>query len=213
MYFGGHIEVELIPQGTLAARLRAAGSGIPAFFTPTGAGTIYAMGGMPIKYATDGSGRVEIESRPRETRLFNGREYVMEEAIHADVSLVKAWKADTRGNLVFRGTSRNSNPDIAMAGKTTIAEAEEIVEAGSIHPDEVHLPGIYVDKLILATDDEKRIERMKTRTLNDSIMNPCEDGRERMMRRVAKEFKDGMYVNLGKLLNAFVLVSPLFCFE
>jgi 3-oxoacid CoA-transferase len=196
MYFEGKIEVELIPQGSLAARLRAAGSGVPAFYTPTGSGTVYANGGIPIKFASDGSGRVEIESQPRETRMFNGREYVLEEAIHADVSLVKAWKADTRGNLVFRGTSRNSNPDVAMAGKITIAEAEEIVEAGSIHPDDIHLPGIYVHKVIMATRNEKRIERLREFEPSGRAKIQV-GGRERIMRRVAKEFKDGMYVNLG----------------
>jgi len=196
MYFSGKIEVELIPQGTLAAKLKSAGAGIPAFYTPTGAGTVYANGGIPIKFYSDGSGRVEIESQPLEKRVFQGREYVMEEAIHADVSLVKAWKADRRGNLVFRGTSRNSNPDVAMAGKITIAEAEEIVETGTIHPDEVHLSGIYVDKVILATDNEKRIERLREINIENSGTSK-DRKRERIMRRIAKEFRDGMSINLG----------------
>eukprot|EP00566_Odontella_aurita_P005581 CAMPEP_0113557792 /NCGR_PEP_ID=MMETSP0015_2-20120614/17986_1 /TAXON_ID=2838 /ORGANISM="Odontella" /LENGTH=567 /DNA_ID=CAMNT_0000459253 /DNA_START=165 /DNA_END=1864 /DNA_ORIENTATION=+ /assembly_acc=CAM_ASM_000160 len=205
MFFGGELEVELTPQGTIAARLRAAGAGIPAFYTPTGAGTIYAEGGIPIKYKSDGSMIPEIESPPREVREFPDRDgitrkYVMEEALHADVSLVKAWKADTRGNLVFRGTARNANPDCAMAGRVCIAEAEEIVEAGELSPDEIHLPGVYVHRLIHAADNEKRIERLKVTTAPDENGDKAKvigGGRGRIMRRTAREFKDGMYVNLG----------------
>lgn len=194
-FFDGTLEVELTPQGTIAQRMRAAGSGIPAFFTPTGAGTVYAKGGIPIKFKTDGSKEVEIESQPRPTQEFDGHEYVMEYALKGDVSLVKAWKADTRGNLVFRGTAQNSNPDAAMAGKITIAEAEEIVEAGALDPNEVHLPGIYVHKLIKATDNEKKIERLRLQ--EKGSIGVIKGGRGRIMRRAAKEFKDGMYVNLG----------------
>ena len=200
MYLGGKLEVELTPQGTLAERLRAGGSGIPAFFTPTAAGTVIAAGGFPIKYKSDGSGAVEISSKPRETRLFNGREYVMEEAIVGDISLVKAWKADTRGNLVFRGTARNFNPDCAKSGKFCIAEVEHIVEAGELHPDEVHLPGIFVHRVVKATSNEKRIEQRTEQAEGDNNANakPVLKGeRGRIVRRAAKEFKDGMYVNLG----------------
>lgn len=172
-----------------------AGSGIPAFFTPTGAGTVYANGGIPIKFKNDGSMDVEIESQPRPTQIFDGHEYVMEYALRGDVSLVKAWKADTRGNLVFRGTAQNANPDAAMAGKLTIAEAEEIVEAGELDPNEVHLPGIYVHKLIKATDNEKKIERLRLQEKGSNGV--VKGGRGRIMRRAAKEFRDGMYVNLG----------------
>lgn len=204
MFFGGDLEVELTPQGTIAARLRAAGAGVPAFYTPTGAGTIYAEGGIPIKYKRDGSMEAEIESSPREVREFPDRDgvvrrYVMEEAIHADVALVKAWKADTRGNLVFRGTARNANPDCAMAGRVCIAEAEEIVEAGELSPDEIHLPGVYVHRLIHAADNEKRIERLKETSPdeNGGKKSVIGGGRGRIMRRAAREFGDGMYVNLG----------------
>ena len=124
----GELEVELTPQGTLAERLRAGGAGIPAFYTPCAAGTIVQEGGTPVKYRADGS--VEIESEPRELRNFDGRDYVMERAIKGDFSLVKAWKADTRGNLVFKGTARNFNVDAATAGKVCIAEVEEIVGVG-----------------------------------------------------------------------------------
>jgi 3-oxoacid CoA-transferase len=182
-FFGGTLEVELTPQGTIAARMRAAGAGIPAFFTPTGAGTVYANGGVPIKFKADGSHEVELESKPRPTQVFDGREYVMEYALKSDVSLVKAWKADTRGNLVFRGTAQNSNPDAAMAGRITLVEAEEIVE------------GVYVQKVIKAASNEKRIERLRLQEKN--VGGVVKGARGRIMRRAAKEFQDGMYVNLG----------------
>lgn len=138
-YLGGELELEFNPQGTLAERLRAGGAGIPAFFTATGYGTIVAEG--------------------KETREFDGKHYVMESALVADVALVKAWKADKAGNLVFRKTARNFNPACAMAGKTCIAEVEELVETGSIDPDHVHLPGIYVDRIVVNANPEKRIEQ------------------------------------------------------
>ncbi|MFA6986825.1 MAG: CoA transferase subunit A [Arenimonas sp.] len=142
-YLAGELELEFNPQGTLAERLRAGGAGIPAFFTRTGYGTIVAQG--------------------KETREFDGHEYVMETALHADVSLVKAWKADKAGNLVFRKTARNFNPACAMAGKVCVAEVEEIVEVGAIDPDHVHLPGIYVDRLVHNPHPEKRIEQRTVR--------------------------------------------------
>jgi 3-oxoacid CoA-transferase len=197
-FFGGRLEVELTPQGTIAARMKAAGAGMPAFFTPTGAGTVYANGGVPIKFKNDGSHEVEIESQPKPTQVFDGREYVMEYALKGDVSLVKAWKADTRGNLVFRGTSQNSNPDAGMAGKITLAEAEHIVEAGELDPNEIHLPGIYVHKVIQAVDNEKPIERLRLKDKESNGVGVVKGGRARIMRRAAKEFRDGMYVNLGK---------------
>ena len=143
-YLAGELELEFNPQGTLAERLRAGGAGIPAFFTRTGYGTIVAEG--------------------KETREFDGHQYVMETALKADVSLVKAWKADTAGNLVFRKTARNFNPAAAMAGNLCIAEVEEIVELGAIDPDHVHLPGIYVDRIVLNPTPEKRIEQRTVRT-------------------------------------------------
>ena len=146
-YLGGELELEFNPQGTLAERLRAGGAGIPAFFTATGYGTIVAEG--------------------KETREFNGKHYVMETALMADVSLVKAWKADTAGNLVFRKTARNFNPACAMAGKVCIAEVEEVVEVGAIDPDHVHLPGIYVDRIVHNPTPEKRIEQRTVRTAGD----------------------------------------------
>lgn len=195
-YLTGELEVELTPQGTLAERLRAGGAGIPAFFTPTAYGTIIQEGGFTIKYAPDGK-TTEIASEPRETREFDGRNYVMEEAITGDFAIVKAWKGDTAGNLKFRGTAMNFNKDCAQAGKITIAEVEELVEPGELHPDEIDVSGIYVQRIIQGPAYEKRIERV-TITEDDAgaakKVNPI---RERIIKRAAKEFKDGMYVNLG----------------
>ena len=193
-YLTGELEVELTPQGTLAERLRAGGAGIPAFFTSTAAGTIVQEGGSPIKYNTDGS--VQIESSPKETKVFDSKEYVLEEAIKGDFSLVKAWKADTRGNLIFKGTARNFNPECAAAGKICIAEVEEIVEAGELDPNEIHLSGIYVNRLILGNSYEKRIEK-RTIDTGESGVAGLNEARMRIVKRAAKEFKDGMYVNLG----------------
>lgn len=193
-YLSGELEVELTPQGTLAERIRAGGAGIPAFFTQTGYGTLIHEGGSPIKY--DGQGNVEIESQSRETRQFGGLHYVMEEAISGDFALIKAWKADTSGNLVFRRTARNFNPPIARAAKTTVAEVEEIVEAGTIAPEDVHVPNVYVQRVFKGLRFEKKIERRTVRKGDDQSagMNPV---RERIIRRAALEFRDGMYANLG----------------
>ncbi|EGC28663.1 hypothetical protein DICPUDRAFT_100069 [Dictyostelium purpureum] len=203
-YLKGELEVELTPQGNLAERLRAGGAGIPAFYTATGVGTVLVEeGGFPIKYAADGSGKVEIKSEPRPVKEFNGRKYCLEEAITGDYAIIKAWKADTRGNLVFRNTARNFNPPMATAAKITIAEVEEIVEAGEIKPDEVHLPGIYVHRVVKGPSFEKRIERL---TVQKESGAPAADAkpkneaavkRERIVRRAALEFEDGMYCNLG----------------
>ena len=146
-FLGGELELEFNPQGTLAERLRAGGAGIPAFFTRTGYGTVVAEG--------------------KETRQFDGHWYVMETALKADVSLVKAWKADTAGNLVFRRTARNFNPACAMAGAVCVAEVEEVVPVGAIDPDHVHLPGIYVDRIVLNATPEKRIEQRTVRAAGE----------------------------------------------
>ena len=138
-YLAGELQLEFTPQGTLAEKLRAGGAGIPAFYTRTGVGTQVAEG--------------------KETREFDGHVYVMERALLPEVSLVKAWKADKSGNLVFRRTARNFNPAVAMAGKITVVEVEEIVETGSFDPDAVHLPGIYVHRIVLNAHPEKRIEK------------------------------------------------------
>lgn len=138
-YLSGELEVELVPQGTLAERIRAGGAGIPAFYTPAGVGTPLAEG--------------------REVRTFNGKDYLLEMGLVADFSLVKAWKGDTMGNLIYNKTSRNFNPMMAAAGKVTIAEVEELVEPGALNPDDIHTPSVYVQRIIECTNYEKRIER------------------------------------------------------
>jgi 3-oxoacid CoA-transferase subunit A len=160
-YLSGELEVELVPQGTLAERLRAGGCGIPAFFTPAGGGTQIAEGGLPWRYAPDGG--VAVASPPKETRAFGGRDYVLEEAITTDFALVRAAKGDRHGNLVFDKSAMNFNPLCAMAGRVTVAEVEELVEPGELDPEHVHLPGIFVQRVVLVTDNEKRIERRTVR--------------------------------------------------
>ncbi|MBO1337945.1 CoA transferase subunit A [Streptomyces sp. VRA16 Mangrove soil] len=160
-YLSGELEVELTPQGTLAERLRAGGSGIPAFFTPAGVGTQVEEGGLPWLYAADGS--VAVASPAKEVREFGGRRYLLEEAITADFALVRAEVADRHGNCVFHSAARNFNPLAAMAGRTTLVEAERIVEAGELAPDAVHLPGVYVDRIVAADPTDKRIERRTVR--------------------------------------------------
>lgn len=167
-YLSGELEVELTPQGTLAERMRAGGSGIPGFYTITGAGTQVAEGGLPWKYDADGN--VEIASPPKETKVFataeGEKEFVLEHAIVADFGLVRAWKGDRHGNLVFRDSARNFNPLAAMCGRITIAEVEELVEPGELDPNEVHTPGVYVQRVVELTPEQaadKRIERVTTR--------------------------------------------------
>jgi 3-oxoacid CoA-transferase/3-oxoacid CoA-transferase subunit A len=160
-FLKGELEVELVPQGTFAERIRAGGAGIPAFFTPTGAGTQVSEGGLPMLYAADGS--VRKASPKKETRDFGGRLHVLEPAIQADFALIKAWKGDRLGNLVFRKTARNFSPMMAAAAKTTIAEVEELVPAGLLDPDQIHTPCIYVDRLLVGPKYEKRIEQRTVR--------------------------------------------------
>jgi 3-oxoacid CoA-transferase subunit A len=160
-YLGGEVEVELTPQGTLAERLRAGGVGIPAFFTPAGVGTPISDGGLPWRYAADGS--VAIASPPKETRVFGEKRYVLEEAITADFALVHALLGDTDGNLVFNETAMNFNPLCAMAGRITIAQVEQLVEPGSIDPAAVHLPGVFVDRIVHTGTQTKRIEKRTVR--------------------------------------------------
>ncbi|MCF6378060.1 CoA transferase subunit A [Nocardioides KLBMP 9356] len=167
-YLSGELEVELTPQGTLAERMRAGGSGIPGFYTATGVGTQVAEGGLPWKY--DDSGNVVVASPPKETKVFataeGEKEYVLEEAIVADFGLVRAWKGDRHGNLVYRQSSRNFNPLAAMCGRVTIAEVEELVEPGELDPNDVHTPGVYVQRVVALTPEQaadKRIEKTTTR--------------------------------------------------
>ena len=160
-YLGGELEVELTPQGTLAERLRAGGAGIPAFFTPAGVGSPVSDGGLPWRYAADGS--VAISSPPKEVREFGGKRYVLEEAINADFALVHAQLGDTDGNLVFNKTAMNFNPLAAMAGRITIAQVEELVEPGQIDPAAVHLAGVFVKRIVHTGPQEKKIEKRTVR--------------------------------------------------
>jgi 3-oxoacid CoA-transferase subunit A len=172
-YLGGELEVELTPQGTLAERMRAGGSGIPAFFTASGVGTLVSEGGLPWRYAVDGS--VLVESPPKETRLLGAlgaeREYVLEEAIVTDFALVRAAVGDRHGNLVFEKSARNFNPVAGMAGRITIAEVDTLVEPGEIDPDDVHLAGIYVDRIVQLSPEDAAdlpIELVTTRERTES---------------------------------------------
>ncbi len=167
-YLHGELEVELTPQGTLAERLRAGGAGIAAFFTATGVGTQVAEGGLPWRYGSDGS--VQVASPAKETREFDvagqRRGYVLETALTPDFALVRAARGDRHGNLVFHESARNFNPLCAMAGRVTIAEVEELVPPGELDPDQIHLPGIYVQRVVALAPDQvadKRIERRTTR--------------------------------------------------
>ncbi|MFE6366047.1 CoA transferase subunit A [Streptomyces sp. NPDC057806] len=162
-YLAGELEVELVPQGTLAERLRAGGSGIPAFYTPAGVGTPVADGGIPWRHRADGS--VAVASPVKEIRAFGGRQYVLEEGITCDFALVRAARADRYGNLVFHKSARNFNPLVAMAGRITIAEVEELVEPGRLGPDEVHLPGVFVQRVVLLTAEQAAAKPIERRTV------------------------------------------------
>ncbi|MFE5243267.1 MULTISPECIES: CoA transferase subunit A [unclassified Streptomyces] len=164
-YLGGELELELIPQGTLAERLRAGGAGIPAFYTPAGVGTQVADGGLPWRY--DGEGGVAVASPPKEVRDFDGTEYVLEHSIRTDFALVRAAKGDRHGNLVFNKSTRNFNPLAAMAGRITIAEVEELVEPGEIDPDHVHLPGIFVQRVVALTAEQAVDKKVEKRTITE----------------------------------------------
>jgi 3-oxoacid CoA-transferase len=180
-YLAGNIELEMVPQGTLAEKLRCGGSGIPAFYTRTGVGTVVERGGLPIKYKKQGAPEVsvrncdgttpvkhptpftsefvpEIVASPKQVDEFGGERFLRESSLVCDFGLVKAWKGDTLGNLIFRGTAQNFNPDVARAGKFTIAEVEELVPAGTFKPEEVHLPGVFVNRIVQGTQYDRRIE-------------------------------------------------------
>uniref|UniRef100_A0A4W4GQF8 Succinyl-CoA:3-ketoacid-coenzyme A transferase n=1 Tax=Electrophorus electricus TaxID=8005 RepID=A0A4W4GQF8_ELEEL len=157
-YLSGELEVELTPQGTLAERIRAGGAGIPAFFTATGYGTLIQEGGAPIRYSSDGS--VAIASHAREVREFRGRHFIMETAITGDYALAKAWKADRAGNVIFRKTARNFNQPMCKAARVTIVEVEEIVDVGTFTEEDIHIPSIYVHRIVKGDQYEKRIERL-----------------------------------------------------
>jgi 3-oxoacid CoA-transferase len=181
----GELEVELIPQGTLAERIRAGGAGIPAFFTPAGVGTEVAEG--------------------KEIREFEGKKYLMESGLKADFSIIKAWKGDTAGNLIFKGTARNFSPMMAAAGKITIAEVEKLVPAGKLNPNDIHVPGIYVQRIFQGKKYQKRIEQRtisKPKSTTESVAKSAPSvsyglDKNQIAQRISKELKDGYYVNLG----------------
>lgn len=171
-YLSGELEVELVPQGTLAERLRAGGSGIPAFYTPAGVGTAIADGGLAWRHGADGS--VAVASPPRERRTFGGREHLLEEAITTDFALVRAAVGDRHGNLRFHASARNFNPLVAMAGRVTVAEVEELVEPGELGPDEIQLPGIFVQRVVPVRAGDpaagKRVERRTVRARREGTV-------------------------------------------
>ncbi|KAF2835664.1 putative succinyl-CoA:3-ketoacid-coenzyme A transferase [Patellaria atrata CBS 101060] len=199
MYLSGEIELELTPQGTLAERCRAGGAGIPAFYTPAAFGTVVQTGELPLKHNKDGT--VAAYSAPRDVKVFDGKSYVMEEAIKGDYAFIKAWKADRLGNCMFRYAAANFNGAMARNARMTIVEAENIVEPGEIDPAAVHVPGIYVKRVIQSTE-EKQIEKIINAKDPKEAMGAMGSGdtankRERIVRRAAKEFRNGMYANLG----------------
>ncbi|KAJ1399461.1 hypothetical protein B484DRAFT_339424 [Ochromonadaceae sp. CCMP2298] len=200
MYYRGSLIVDLIPQGTLAEKLRCGGAGIPAFYTRTGLGTAVQEGHFPSQYSEGEDGDLVLTvSSPKESRTFNGTEYLEEQSITGDFACIKAWKADTAGNLVFHATAQNFNPDCAKAARVTIAEVEEIVEAGQLHPEDVHLPGIYVQRIVLAPHCEKRVEKLTLSCKPDGDESDEETAakKEFIARRAAQELRKGSYVNLG----------------
>jgi len=198
-YLSGELELEITPQGTLAEKIRSGGKGIPAFWTPTGTGTMIEYGGFPIKYK-QGTFEPEILSKAKESRIWNGRRYIQEETIFGDVAIVKAKRADKSGNLQYYLTARNFNQDMATAAKYVIAEVEEIVEDGDINPDCVHTPGMFVNAIVLTTErpEDKPIEKL----VNDDgqgikMTGKGAENRIKIAKRVAQEIQDGNNVNLG----------------
>jgi 3-oxoacid CoA-transferase subunit A len=173
-YLHGELEVELTPQGSLAERMRAGGSGIPAFFTASGVGTQVAEGGLPWRYDTEGN--VTVASPAKEVRVFataeGDKEFVLEEAIVADFALVRAWKGDRHGNLVYRQSARNFNPLAAMCGRTTIAEVEHLVEPGEIGPDDVHTPGVFVQRVVELSAEQAGNKKIEKRTVRPAVDAP-----------------------------------------
>lgn len=202
-YHDGQVAIELCPQGTIAERLRAAGAGIPAFFTATGSRTLIETGEIPVRLGPKDpqTGKYEVveTGRARETRIFDGRSYMMETALKGDVAIVRAWKVDEAGNCIFRTTTKTYGAVMPKAAKIAIVEAENIVPTGSLDPDHIDLPGIYIDRICPATS-EKHIEKLVlASSTEDAKAEQSEEAvnRNRIARRAAKELKDGYYVNLG----------------
>lgn len=204
-FLDGVVGLELTPQGSLAERVRAGAFGIPAFYTPTGQGTLVQEGGLPIRFAkrdpnSKDPPKVIQESQPREERTFNGKKFILEEAIKADVGLIHAWKADEQGNLVFRYTAANFSAPMAKNAKLTIVEAEEIVPTGSLEPNSIHVPSVYVNRVVKATQP-KMIEKVmlakEPSSGGETTQSESQSHREVIAKRAAKEFQNGDYVNLG----------------
>jgi len=193
-YLTGEIEMELTPQGTLAERCRAGGAGIPAFYTPAAFGTVVQTGELPLRNNADGT--VAEYNQPRDVKVFDGKSYVMEEAIKGDYAFIKAWKADRLGNVQFRFAAANFNGAMARNAKMTIVEAEHIVKVGDIDPGAVHVPGVYVKRVIQSTE-KKQIEKVTNAKDPKDVTGDSGSVRDRIVRRAAKEFKNGMYANLG----------------
>ncbi|TFY83241.1 hypothetical protein EWM64_g773 [Hericium alpestre] len=211
MYLSGDVGLELVPQGTLVERMRAHAVGMPAIFTPTGAYTAVETGDIPIRYHPGGMSKgVLIPGNAKEVREFNGRRYIMEPAIAGDVAFVHAWKADEVGNCIFRYAANNFNGIMARNAKLTIVEAEEIVPVGTFDPNEVQLPGIYVDRIVQATEpkDIETVALAEDPTVKKTITDPkkaaAREIRHRIARRAAKDIKDGYYINLGVGLPTLV---------
>ncbi|GAB97422.1 3-oxoacid CoA-transferase subunit A [Kineosphaera limosa] len=182
-YLGGELEVHLTPQGTLAEKMRAGGAGLGGFYTLTGSGTQIAEGGLPLKYDSEGNIAKASEAKPTRTFTVDGeeKEFVLEEALRCDFGVVRAWKGDRHGNLVFRQAARNFNPPAAMCGKVTIAEVEHLFDPGEIDPDEVHLPGIFVQRVVPLTPEQAHDKRIERRTVR-----PAEDARHDEVKFSAK---------------------------
>ncbi|KAF2108699.1 hypothetical protein BDV96DRAFT_652635 [Lophiotrema nucula] len=199
MYLSGELELELTPQGTLAERCRAGGAGIPAFYTPAAFGTVVQTGELALRHNKDGS--VAQYSQPRDVKVFQGKSYVMEEAIRGDYAFIKAYKADRLGNVQFRFSAQNFNGAMARNAKVTIVEAEHVVDVGEIPPNAIHVPGIYVDRVIQSTAEKKIEKVVNAKDPKDALgglgSGDAASKRERIVRRAAKEFKNGMYANLG----------------
>ncbi|KAG9233646.1 succinyl-CoA:3-ketoacid-coenzyme A transferase 1 mitochondrial precursor [Amylocarpus encephaloides] len=197
MYLTGELSLELTPQGTMAEKCAAGAAGVPAFYTPAAYGTIVQTGELPVRYNSDGT--VALMSKPKETREFNGKSYLMEESIFADYAFVKVHKADRMGNCQFRKAQNNFNEAMGKNAKVTLVETDHIVEVGEIAPEDIHLQGIYVSKVIQSTEP-KMIEKTTFRKTPEELQAAVGGGstsRERIIKRAAREFKDGMHVNLG----------------
>ncbi|KAF7131085.1 hypothetical protein CNMCM5793_004072 [Aspergillus hiratsukae] len=196
MYLTGELDLELIPQGTIAEKCAAGAAGVPAFYTPAAFGTIVQTGELPVRFNSDGT--PALMSTPRETRNFHGKDYVMEESIFGDVALVKVHKADRLGNCTFRKAQNNFNEAMAKNAKLTIVEADEIVEVGQLTPETINIQGIYVDVVVQSTEP-KKIEKLTYAKDAKEIVKETANSikRERIIKRAAQELKDGMYVNLG----------------